>query len=78
MAAPPVCSLNPELNPICHLLALLGAHHIIHVSRIRVNACIGTSSPLTFLYRKGGLLDPEEEGVISFRRVGENLPINMS
>jgi len=30
--------LNAELNPICHLLALLGAHHIFHVSRIRVNA----------------------------------------
>ena len=29
--------LNAELNPICHLLALLGAHHIHHVSRIRVN-----------------------------------------
>jgi hypothetical protein len=29
--------LNTELNPICHLLALLGAHHILHVSRIRVN-----------------------------------------
>jgi hypothetical protein len=29
--------LNAELNPICHLLALLGAHHILHVSRIRVN-----------------------------------------
>ena len=28
-------SLNPELNPICHLLALL-AHHFLHVSRIRV------------------------------------------
>jgi len=28
--------LNTELNPICHLLALLGAHHIFHVSRIRV------------------------------------------
>jgi len=27
--------LNAELNPICHLLALL-AHHILHVSRIRV------------------------------------------
>ena len=26
--------LNAELNPICHLLALLGAHHILHVSRI--------------------------------------------
>jgi hypothetical protein len=27
---------NAKLNPICHLLALLGAHHILHVSRIRV------------------------------------------
>jgi hypothetical protein len=27
---------NAELNPICHLLALVGAHHILHVSRIRV------------------------------------------
>jgi transposase len=26
--------LNPELNPICYLLALL-AHHFLHVSRIR-------------------------------------------
>ena len=29
--------LNTELNPICHLLALLGAHHIFHVSGLRVN-----------------------------------------
>jgi hypothetical protein len=29
--------LNAELNPICHLLALIEAHHIFHVSRIRVN-----------------------------------------
>jgi hypothetical protein len=28
--------LNAELNPIYHLLALLGAHHILHISRIRV------------------------------------------
>jgi hypothetical protein len=31
---------NAELNPICHLLALLGAHLILHVSRIRVNTDI--------------------------------------
>jgi len=30
-------SSNAELNPICHLLALLGAHHILHFSRLRVN-----------------------------------------
>jgi len=28
--------LKPELNPICYLLALLGAHRFLHVSRIRV------------------------------------------
>ena len=28
--------LNPELNPICYLLALIGAHHFLHVSSIRV------------------------------------------
>ena len=30
--------LNAELNPICHLLALLGVHHFLHVSRIRVKS----------------------------------------
>ena len=30
--------LNAQLNPICHLLALLGAQHILHVSRVRVKA----------------------------------------
>jgi hypothetical protein len=29
--------LNPELNPICYLLALL-THHFLHVSRIRVKS----------------------------------------
>ena len=28
--------LNAELNPSCHLLTFLGAHYILHVSRIRV------------------------------------------
>ena len=28
--------LNAELNPICHFLAILGTHPILHVSRIRV------------------------------------------
>jgi len=34
-----ICAFNPlnaELNPICHLLALL-AQPILHVSRIKVN-----------------------------------------
>jgi len=32
--------LNAELNPICYLLTLLGAHHFLHVSRIKVNLII--------------------------------------
>jgi hypothetical protein len=35
--------LNTELNPKCHLLTLLGAHHILHISRIRVKWGNGTS-----------------------------------
>ena len=30
--------LNAELNPTCYLLALLGAYHFLHVSRIRVKS----------------------------------------
>ena len=30
--------LNAELNPICHLLALVGAQHILHVSRVGLNS----------------------------------------
>ena len=37
-------SLNAELNPMCHLLTLLGAHPIFHISRIRVNMCLSSSS----------------------------------
>jgi hypothetical protein len=37
--------LNTELNPICHLLALLGAHHILHVSGLRVNHLTTQLSP---------------------------------
>jgi len=35
--------LNAGLNPICHLLTLLQAHHILHVSRIRVKPCLSTT-----------------------------------
>jgi len=34
--------LNAKLNPICHLLLLLVAHLILHVSRIRVNGVLVT------------------------------------
>ena len=45
---------NSELNPICHLLALLGAHPILHISRIRVKKTNGKVMPpkgLMFLTR---------------------------
>jgi len=32
--------LNAKKNPICHLLSLFGAHHILHVSRIRVKEVV--------------------------------------
>ena len=40
--------LNAELNPICQLLALLGTHPILHVSKVRVNK-------LSFLHLVGCL-----------------------
>jgi hypothetical protein len=40
--------LSAQLNPICHLLTLLGAHHILHVSRVRVKACTETVFPTHF------------------------------
>ena len=32
--------LKAELNPICHLLALVGARHIVHVGRLRVKVTV--------------------------------------
>ena len=42
---PPINPLNAELNPICHLLALLAAHHIFHVSGLMVKWVYGAISP---------------------------------
>jgi hypothetical protein len=57
--------LNAELNPTCCLLALLGAYHFLHVSRIRVKSltlrqlmsyiymqatCFGSLEPSSGLY----------------------------
>ena len=39
--------LNAELNPVRHLLALVGARHFVHVSRVRVIT-------VSFLTRKPG------------------------
>ena len=40
--------LKLELNPICYLLALLGAHHFLRVSRIRVKLL--TFRLLSYIY----------------------------
>ena len=41
--------LNAELNPIRHLLAMVGARHIVHVSRIRVNPLNAELNPIRHL-----------------------------
>ena len=42
-------TLNAELNPIFHLLTLLGSHNIFHVSGLRVKITYGL-----YLFRKMG------------------------
>ena len=39
--------LNAELNAIRHLLALVGARHIVHVSRVRANTSYVTAGDST-------------------------------
>jgi hypothetical protein len=36
--------LNTELSPICRFLALLEAHHIFHVNRIRVKVAVSLNT----------------------------------
>jgi hypothetical protein len=43
--------LNAKLNSIYHLLALLGAHHIFHVSKIRVKHRIKSHLPSADIIR---------------------------
>ena len=56
----PFNPLNAELNPICHLLALLGVHHFLHVSRIRVNRLLLVMNIRCFLW----LYEPNFHGII--------------
>jgi hypothetical protein len=48
-------TLNAELNPICHLLALLGVHHFLHVSRIKVKS-LTFRLLLSYIYMENLLL----------------------
>jgi hypothetical protein len=45
-----VNALNSELNSICHLLALLRAHHFLHISRIRVKIVLIYGAETCSLY----------------------------
>ena len=44
--------LNAKLNHICYLLALLGAHHFLYVSRIRVKS-LNLRQPMSYIYIYG-------------------------
>jgi len=44
--------LNADLNSISHLLALLGAHHISHISRIRVKLYLAVTCTVEILTKK--------------------------
>jgi len=66
--------LNAELNPICHLLALLGAHPILHISKIRVkegrvppSACRCSAKPREPSYNNrtaGQNFEHEDSGIL--------------
>jgi len=50
-----VVNINPliaELNPICHLLALFGAHHILHVSRINCSSLLISEDYMSVIVTK--------------------------
>jgi hypothetical protein len=52
--------LNAELIPICHLLALLGAHLILHFSRIRVKVYKNIILPVFYGFETWSLTLREE------------------
>jgi len=63
--------LNAELNHICHLLTLLGAHPIFHISRIRVKVSFWTAASRPKTYVNNLYPTEGEEG----RGKGEGNPI---
>ena len=63
--------LNAELNPICHLLALLGGATIVVVSRLRVNSkCKAVSQSVEEYYMHS--LSPNDED----RSVSQVFPLS--
>jgi hypothetical protein len=56
--------LNAELNPICHLLALLGGATIVVVSRLRVNCTPKSAADVVFHLWCRGMLRNELTSLI--------------
>jgi hypothetical protein len=68
--------LNGELNSIYHLLSLLGAYPILHVSRIRVNVVLETAIRRSkvetreiIFDKRSQIMSPADGGVIVRRRL---------
>ena len=61
----PFKPLNAELNPIRHLLALVGARHIVHVSRIRVKKRPTTTKWRTPLFSTYNLYPANLQNMLS-------------
>ena len=60
--------LKAELNPICHLLTLLGAHLIFHVSRIRIK--LGIRWGMGGQCHALATLPPGKTRYVLYRRLG--------
>jgi len=65
--------LNAELNPICHLLALLVAHPVFHISRIKVNISEMSTGYLTILF-----VEPDIKGAMCSKAGGKGRRIPYS
>jgi hypothetical protein len=67
--------INPlitELNPICYLLALLGAHHFLHVNRIKVKITVGRPGPVPLCLPqipRGRLHDPTKSFAVKSQQL---------
>ena len=48
--------LNAELNPVRHLLVLVGAHHVVHVSKVRLNFSYHASDKGIFFFSTDTIL----------------------
>ena len=63
--------LNAELNPIRHLLALVGARHIVHISRVRVKVVFISFS---FIWVRATIPPFRYDKFISFLLESESTP----